>query len=299
MLNKINEIDVKIVALCRTKKQTEELFPNESNIEYLIQTVEEPINLKQKVDYVIHAASPASPELFRKNPTGTIIANTLGTYNTLEVAKVNNAKYVFISTMEIYGVLLNDNEDVYEEEYGAIDSLNIRSCYHLSKKTAENMCIAYKEQYGIEVCIVRPAHTYGPGMDINSERVQCEFIKKALNNENIILKSDGTMKRTYTYISDLVSGIFKAMLDGKDIVYNIVNQKEVISIRELAEVIIESTVDCKSKIIIKVQELKGCAVEKSKILNSSKLLHLGWSPKIDIKEGFKRTIEFYRLIEEK
>ena len=104
------------------------------------------LEYNEKVDYIVHAASPANPVQYSTNPVGTILANTLGTYNTLELARKNKAQYCYISTMEIYGKL-ETNYDIKEEEYGAVDSLNVRSCYPESKKMGENLCIAYKEQY--------------------------------------------------------------------------------------------------------------------------------------------------------
>ena len=160
------------------------------------------------------------------------------------------------------------------------------------------MCIAYNSQFGIDTKIIRPAYTYGPGMSINDPRVQSEFMKKVLNNEDIIMKSDGSMKRTYTYVSDVVSGIFCAILDGKEIVYNVANEDAVISIKELAEKIIKSNNGSSSKLIFEIKDEKGWSKVKPKIMNCDRLKLTGWKPIYTPDEGLKRTME-YHIIQNK
>lgn len=297
-LNKKETLNIKIYAMSRSKESYQKMFSNIKNVFPLIQDVEQKLENKD-FNYIIHCASPASPEYFDANPVGTILANTIGTNNLLDLTKNKDTQFIFLSSMEIYGNLTDDINNVKEEQFGAIDSLSPRSCYHLSKKTAENLCISYNKQYGTDCKIVRAAHTYGPGMDINSERVQCDFIKKFINNEDIILKSDGTMLRTYTYISDVISGIFYIALNSTEITYNVVNNDSIISIRQLAETIISTDNTKKSKLKFELEKNSGWAKEKSKILNCDKLKDLGWKPKINILEGIKNTINYYNQIEDK
>lgn len=294
-LNKLYNYNVNVFALCRNKNKAEQVFKDEINnkmLKFVIQDVGQEMNLKTKFDYIIHTASPANPKFYSTNPVGTIMANTIGTKNTLELAKKCEAEYCYISTMEVYGQMDN-NLGIKEEEFGAINSLDLRSCYPESKKLGENMCIAYKEQYGINVKIIRPAYTYGPGMSIEDPRVQCDFMKKVINDEDIIMKSDGSMQRTYTYVGDVVSGIFFAILNGDDIVYNVANEDAIISIRGLAETIISSKKNSKSKLIMEIQEGKGWSKIKPKIMNCDKLKSVGWTPLIKVEEGIKRTLEYH------
>lgn len=294
-LNKLYNYNVNVFALCRNKNKAEQVFKDEINnkmLKFVIQDVGQEMNLKIKFDYIIHTASPANPKFYSTNPVGTIMANTIGTKNTLELAKKCEAEYCYISTMEVYGQMDN-NLGIKEEEYGAINSLDLRSCYPESKKLGENMCIAYKEQYGINVKIIRPAYTYGPGMSIEDPRVQCDFMKKVINDEDIIMKSDGSMQRTYTYVGDVVSGIFFAILNGDDIVYNVANEDAIISIRGLAETIISSKKNSKSKLIMEIQEGKGWSKITPKIMNCEKLKFIGWMPLIKVEEGIKRTMEYH------
>lgn len=148
-LNQIKNYNIKIIAMCHNIHKAEKTFRdflNDKNLLIISQNIEDRLKYNEKVDYIVHAASPANPIKYSTDPVGTILANTLGTYNTLELARENKAQYCYISTMEIYGKL-DINYDIKEEEYGAIDSLNVRSCYPESKKMGENLCIAYKEQY--------------------------------------------------------------------------------------------------------------------------------------------------------
>lgn len=294
-LNKLYHYNINILAWCRDKNRAEQVFKDDINnqqLKFIVQEVEKEVNLDRKIDYIIHTASPANPQYYSTDPVGTIMANTIGTRNTLELAKKDKASYCYISTMEIYGEM-NHDIGIKEEEYGAINSLEIRSCYPESKKLGENMCVAYKEQYGIDIKIIRPAHTYGPGMSIDDARVQCQFMKKVINNEDIVMKSDGSMKRTYTYVADVVSGIFFAILNGQDITYNVANEDEIISIKELAETIISSKENVLSKLVIEIQEEKGWSKVKPKIMNCDKLKEIGWIPLFKVKDGIKRTMKYY------
>lgn len=148
-LNQLKNYNIKIIAMCHNIDKAEKTFRdflNDKNLLIISQNIEDRLEYNEKVDYIVHAASPANPIKYSTDPVGTILANTLGTYNTLELARENKAQYCYISTMEIYGKL-DTNYDIKEEEYGAIDGLNVRSCYPESKKMGENLCIAYKEQY--------------------------------------------------------------------------------------------------------------------------------------------------------
>ncbi len=291
-LNNMYNYNIKILALCRNKERAEKILGINEYLKFIIQDVTKEINISDKIDYIIHTASPANPTYYSTNPVGTIMANTLGTRNTLELAKKNNASFCYISTMEVYGNMEN-NDGIKEEEYGTINFLEGRSCYPESKRLGENMCVAYNSQYGVDCKIIRPAHSYGPGMSINDTRVQSLFMKSVLNDENIIMKSDGTMKRTYTYILDVTSGIFFAILNGTDMVYNVANEEAVVSIKELANKTIETKSNTSSKLIMEIREEKGWSQVKPKIMNCDKLKSIGWTPIINPDEGLKRTMEYH------
>lgn len=289
---------IKVIAMVRNPKKLPAEVTGRDDVKIVVHDVTEKYESDEKLDYIVHAASPASPLIMQNQPVETIAANTIGTFNTLMLAKDHNADgYIFISSREIYGQPGEGQEFFYEDTYGFVDQLNPRSCYSEGKKAAETMCASFKAEYGLNVKIARLAHTYGPGMSIYDGRVQADFLKNIVHNEDIVLKSTGAAVRTYTYISDATVGMFKILLDSDDIVYNIGNENCKVSIRELAEIMVDIYPERGLKLVFDIPEggTKGTAPYTLGILNSGKLRALGWEPKYSVKEGFKRTLEFLEL----
>lgn len=293
-LNDLQSYNIKIIALVRNKNKIPNYLKNRADIIVLEQDVCERIVYNEKIDYIIHAASPASPKIMKEKPVDTIMANTIGTFNTLKLAKKNNVKaYLYISSREVYGEPYDWQEKFDEETYGFVDPLLPRSSYSEGKKAAETMCISFKEQYGVNVKIARPAHTYGPGMSIYDGRVQADFLKNVVNGENIVMKSTGEALRTYTYISDVIAGMFYVLLNSDDVAYNMADENAKITIKGLAELLVNLYPERKLKVEMKIDnDNKGCAPFKLGIINSDKLRKIGWEPKISLEEGFRRTVEY-------
>ena len=298
-LNEDYDAKIKIIPLVRNLNKLNEEILNKEYVCPIVQDVTEKIVCKDEIDYIIHAASPASPKIMKEKPVETNFANTLGTANTLILARDKNVEgYLFISSREIYGQPIENEEYFTEESFGFIDQLVPRNAYAEGKKAAENMCVGFKKEYGINTKIVRLAHTYGPGMSIYDGRVQADFLKNLVNDENIILNSDGSSIRTYTYVSDAVSAIFKVLLKSKDIVYNISDERNEVSIRQLAETMAEISPEKLELVFNILDEDKdsGYAPFKFGILSSEKIRNeLNWNAKYSVKEGFKRTYEFLKL----
>ena len=286
---------IKVIAMVRNPKKLPAEVTERDDVKIVVHDVTEKYESDEKLDYIVHAASPASPLIMQNQPVETIAANTIGTFNTLMLAKDHNADgYIFISSREIYGQPGEGQEFFYEDTYGFVDQLNPRSCYSEGKKAAETMCASFKAEYGLNVKIARLAHTYGPGMSIYDGRVQADFLKNIVHNEDIVLKSTGAAVRTYTYISDATVGMFKILLDSDDIVYNIGNENCKVSIRELAEIMVDIYPERGLKLVFDIPEggTKGTAPYTLGILNSGKLRALGWEPKYSVKEGFKEFMTF-------
>lgn len=298
VLNEINNANNRLFLVVRNKNKLPEYVLNDKNVTILEQDVIKPININEKIDYVIHAASPASPLIMKEKPVETNFANTIGTANTLLVAKESNAKgYLFISSREIYGQPEEGQELFFENgKYGQIDHLVPRNGYAEGKKAAENMCTSFKQQYDLNTKIVRLAHTYGPGMSIYDGRVQADFLKNIVNNENIVLKSKGEAVRTYTYISDAISAMFMVLLKSNDVVYNIADEDSKTSIKELAETMVKIYPDRKLELVFdipKEQKNTGTSSFTLGILSTDKIRNeLAWKPKYSIFNGFKRTIDY-------
>jgi nucleoside-diphosphate-sugar epimerase len=296
VLNDDYGMNIKILLNVRDENKLSEELRNDSNVTIIKQDVSEKFNIDGPIDYIVHAASPASPKIMKDYPFETNVANTVGTYNTLILAKEKNvSSYLFVSSREIYGEPM-DGVEVFTEDglLGQVNPLVPRNGYAEGKKAAENMCVGIKEEYGINTKILRLAHTYGPGMSTSDGRVQADFLNNVINNQDIIMKSDGSSVRTYTYISDAVNGLFKVLLSSNDIVYNISDDKEV-SIKDLANVLVSLSENSKLVMDIDNTLSKGSASFKKGILSNEKIKkELNWYPKYDIKEGFKRTIEYLK-----
>lgn len=298
MLNSLENMGIHVVCVVRNVKKIDEDIKENPNVEILAHDVIQPIEYESNIHYIIHAASPASPLIMKDDPVGTIAANVLGTFNTLQLAHEKSSEgYMFISSREIYGQPFEDQEFFREDTYGFVDPLDPRSCYPEGKKAAETMCASFHAQYGLNTKVARLAHTYGPGMSVYDGRVQADFLKNVLFNEDIVMKSEGLPVRTYTYIADAVSGMFRILLNGEDMVYNIGDENAKISIRGLAEMLVRITPDKHLTVKMEIPEggTKGCAPFTLGILDSGKLRKIGWKPLYTIEEGFLRTIQYLEI----
>ena len=288
----------KVIALVRNEKHTKERFSNylsDENLKIIVQDVANEINLIEKIDYIVHAASPASPKYYNIDPVGVIMPNILGTKNTLELARKNDIDgYLYFSSCEVYG-RLNDGEVVNEDKDGYLDPTSVRACYGESKRMGENLCVSYGHQYNIPIKIVRPFHTYGPGMKLDDGRVFADFVKNIVNNEDIEMKSDGSARRAFCYLSDATVAFFKILLDGeKNNAYNMANAKVIISIKDLATILVNMFPEKKLKAVFSEQSKDYLqSPVKGNSVDTSKLEKLGWKPSVSIEDGFNKTIRSY------
>jgi nucleoside-diphosphate-sugar epimerase len=254
----------------------------------------------EKSDYVIHAASLASPKYYGLSPVETILPNTIGVKNTLEYAhRSQSKKYLFVSSGEIYGSPNTKDQVLSEADCGYIDSMNLRSCYAESKRLGENLCVAYSHQYGIPVSVVRPFHTYGPGMALDDGRVFADFVRDIVESRDIQLNSNGEAQRVFCYISDAILGFLKVLMYGKNAeAYNISNPKAEITIKNLAELLVQLFPEKKLRVLSMDTKLDDMAYLRSPILRAypaiEKIKQLGWSPSISLHDGFERTVNSFR-----
>ena len=298
-LNEQREYGIAVFAVVRSRRKAI------SGISNIIQDVTDPIvtdAAKDGFDYVIHLASPASPKIMAEDPAGTIAANTLGTWNTLELARKSGAKgYLFLSSREVYGQPAEGQDFFTEDTYGTVDPLDPRSCYPEGKKAAETMCVCFREQYGLNAKIARLTHTFGPGMSLDDGRVQADFLRDVVNGRDIVLKSDGSSVRSYLYVADAVSAIFRILLDepgnetGEAPVYNISDEDAAVSIRELAETMAACFPEKEIGLKFEIPEggTKGTAPFTKGILKADRLRALGWEPAFGLEEGIRRTVAFF------
>ena len=246
-----------------------------------------------KTDIIIHAASKASPKYFKKQSLDIIKTNITSTINLLELAKNKSEKFLFISSGEVYGEIEDYNMSISEEYYGKINHLDERSVYAESKKVGELICKNYSKNNKLKVMIARPFHTYGPGINLNDGRVFSDFVNAVVKQKEIEINSKGDSKRPFCYISDAVIALLTILLKGKNSnVYNIANPNSEIKIKDLA--LFLSNLAPSKKIKIKYKKVKNMSnpLKRQKV-SIDKIKKLNWSPKIGIKQGFEKTINFY------
>ena len=210
-----------------------------SNIELIQQDVGKKFFLEDGIDYIIHAASKASPKEYLSDPIGTIDANVNGTRQLLEYSVTNKVEsFLFFSSGEIYGDPCLDDIPTKEDYLGRADWLAPRSCYTESKRFSETLCINFFYKYKIPIKIVRPVHIYGPGLRLNDGRVISDFLKDGLAGKDINILSDGLASRGFCYVSDATIAFWNVLLNGRSgQVYNVGNDKEETSIRDLAKTV--------------------------------------------------------------
>lgn len=250
------------------------------------------------VDYVLHAASQASPRFYGFDPVGTLLPNTIGTASLLETLRRTQSPkgFLFVSSSEVYGSVSGDTT-LTETTYGSVDPATVRACYAESKRMGETMCLAWHQQYGIPTFIVRPFHTYGPGLQANDGRVFADFVFNILRNENITMHSDGSARRAFCYASDAIAGFFTVLLKGSPAqAYNVANPAGELSVMELAELLIglypakQLTVDRQY-----APNTTGYipSIYSRLVPDVTRLSDLGWTAQIGPATGFRRMIEAY------
>jgi UDP-glucuronate decarboxylase len=291
----------RVIALVRDSTRARERFHryrDRDDLQIIVQDISAPLSVSGPFDYVIHAASQASPLFYRTDPVGTLSPNVLGTYHLLTAAQKHPVRgFLFFSSGEVYGVIKDSSKPIAEHDGGFLDPTDVRSCYGESKRMGETMCVAWAHQYDIPTRIVRPFHTYGPGMRLDDGRVFADFVRDILKGGPIVLQSDGQARRSFCYLADATLGFFTALFKGEDGgAYNIANPYSECSIAQLAE-----------RLAIEFQS-EGISVERhvrtdrnysvspilSIVPDIDKAKSLGWNPTHSIEQGFRRTVESYR-----
>ena len=260
-----------------------DLLDNE-NFSFIEHDVQDHIEIEDKVDYVLHFASAASPKAYTEHPVNTLKAGSVGTINTLGLAKKHSAEYLLASTSEVYGDPLISPQN--EEYWGNVNPNGERSMYDEAKRFAEAAVATYSRSYGLKTKIVRIFNTYGPRMQLNDGRVVTNFIVQALRNENITIYGDGTQTRSFSYVEDTVAGIISLMNSTEYDVFNIGNPNEM-TVGQLAEKIIKLT-DSTSE--IKYLELPNDDPKQRKPDITKAKTKLNWEPKVNLDEGLVKTI---------
>lgn len=258
------------------------------NFKFINHDVSEHINIYEELDFVLHFASPASPIDYQKAPIQTLKAGSLGTHNTLGLALAKKAKYVLASTSEVYGdPLVNPQPETY---WGNVNTIGVRGAYDEAKRFSEALAMAYHRVHKVDTKIARIFNSYGEKMRKDDGRAVPNFITQALKNNPITVYGKGQQTRSFCYISDMVEGVYRLMLSKLNEPVNLGNPDEH-KIIELAQMITKLA-DSKSKIVFKKLPQDDPHKRCPDISKAKK--HLRWQPKIDLRRGLAKTIDWFR-----
>lgn len=293
MLYNSQGANITIYAVGRSKEKAESrlggYYSNE-NFYYIEQDVRQPLPRNLNVDYVIPLASNTHPMAYSQYPIETIEINVKGAEYALQKALECGATVLYPSTVEVYGNAIG--KDVFTEDYtGKLNLSNARSCYTESKRVCEALCQSYIAERDAKVKIVRLSRIFGPTMLMSDTKASSQFVIKALQGEDIVLKSEGKQFFSYTYVADAVSAMLYVLLHGEiGVAYNISNEACNVRLRDLAEGCANWT--CKNVVfdLPSVVEKKGFSVATKAILDNSRIKSIGWEPSYDMKNALNRTL---------
>lgn len=266
-------------------------FVGDAAFHFVKYDVMQPLESDVRFDYIIHAASNASPNFFANSPVEVIKSNIDGVANLMDYGLSHGMKrFLYVSSGEVYG---EGDGRVFTEDYsGYVDCTKPRSCYPSSKRAAETLCVSYAAEYGVDVVIARPCHVYGPHFTEQDNRVYAQFIRNVLRGEDIVMKSTGEQFRSWCYVVDCVSALLHILLKGScGKAYNIADAESNITIRELAEAI--ATIGGQ-KVVIDIPDVleeRGFNPVSKSIFSTTFLELLGWTPWNHIPTGLRNTIK--------
>lgn len=293
----------RVIAMVRNAAQIQSRFADFSgrpDLEMVVQDVcDGPPHVTCDVHVVIHAASQASPKFYGRDPVGTLAANVIGTQNLLKLAHDRaSERFLYFSSSEVYGELAPHQVPVREDQFGYLNPATVRACYGEGKRAGETLCVSWHHQYGVPAIIVRPFHTYGPGMAADDGRIYADIVADVVAGRNVVMKSDGSARRAFCYLADAVAGFFTALLRGKPgEAYNVGNDRAELSVLELTE----SVISLFPERGLRVVRIARSDAESPGYIGSvvsrvcpdiTKIAELGWRPTTGIEEGFRRTIEW-------
>ena len=298
--NKTKDLNCHVIAMVRNKEKADSMYniqlSENINLEIIKGDIKEPIIIDKDVNYIIHAASETSSKKFISAPLEIIDTTLKGVTNVLNLAKEKNSKTIFLSTMEVYGRPETD-EKISEEHATNLMTNEVRNCYPISKRMAENICFSYSKMYNLDVDVLRLTQTFGPGVNYNDGRVFADFARCAIEGRDIILHTKGETKRSYLYLGDAVNAILTVLTNNKtNEIYNVANENTYCSIYEMANLVADkcSEKDIKVKIELEDIEKFGFAKTLHMNLDTKKILSLGWKPTKNLEEMFKNLINTMR-----
>ncbi len=300
--NEKRSLNLTVYALVRNEEKAKRVFGKalSCQLKFIVQDILQPISIDYDIDYIIHGASMTGSKDFVDYPVNTIKTAIGGTENILEFAKAKNIKgMVYLSSLEVYGVVDFSLASVDEKTFGTIDPMSVRSSYSEGKRMVECLCASYASQFNLPIKVARLCQTFGPGVDYNDNRVFAQFARSVIEGKDIVLKTDGSTERNYCYIRDAISGILTVMLKGnKGEAYNIANKNTLISIKDMAQFLIERYPESKTKLVFDIAEdvtKLGYNPKVKMNLATEKIEALGWKAEVGLAEMFDNLIYGMKL----
>ncbi len=297
----VNEQGVRIIAVSRNEAKAEKRFVqywNSPFFKYISHDITQPLPELGKVDYMLHAASNTHPREYATDPVGTITANVQGTYQLLEYASAHACKrFLFFSSVEIYGESRDDVSRFDEKYMGYIDCNTMRAGYPESKRLGETLCHAFASQKGQDFVIGRFSRVYGPTMAADDSKAIAQFIKKAVAGEDIVLKSEGAQLFSYTYAVDAATAALYLLLYGENKnAYNVADKESEIALKDLAKILAD---EAKTEVVFELPdgiESAGYSNSTKALLDATKIEQLGWKAYTSIEAGLNKTVRILKDI---
>ena len=296
---KTDGLGVTVLAAGRNEEKAKKRFASywdEPSFQFLSHDVVQPWPEEISPDYIIHGAGNTHPTAYVADPVGTITSSVFGLYHLLELAVKKGVKRtVLLSTVEVYGENRDGVQAFREDDMGYINCHTFRAGYPEGKRTAEALCCAYEKAFDTDTVTVRLCRIYGPTMAGEDSKALAQFIKNAVNGENIVLKSDGSQFFSYCYATDAATAILTAFLAGeKGGVYNVADQASDLSLKELAGLVAEEN---GVEVVFELPnntEKAGFSTATRAVLDASSLKELGWSPSEKIQTGIRKTVSLLK-----
>lgn len=293
----MNIKDAKVYAVGRSREKAKTRlgeYYNNPNFIFLEQDVQTSFPKDLKVDYIIPLASNTHPLAYSQFPVETMLINIEGARNALELAASCDATVVYPSSVEIYGNSQDGNSFV-EDGNGLLNLSNSRACYTESKRSCEALCQSYKAERNVNVKIVRLCRIFGPTMLMSDTKASSQFIIKAINKEDIVLKSEGNQYFSYTYVADAVRGMLTVLLHGKiGVPYNVSSEKTNVHLRDFARFCAETVGKEVVFDLPSETEKKGYSIATKAILDNARIKSIGFEPIYEMSDAVSRTIEILK-----